>query len=112
MRESDVELSALGWFQSLGYALRTGSDIDDAGERADLTRVLLEGRLGAALQRLNPKLPHREVEQVVRTLARPPHPTFVQKNRWFYNLLAEGAHVEYKNQETGETRAGRARLHD
>ena len=75
MRESDVELAALGYFQSLGYGLRTGADIDDAGERADLTRVLLEGRLAAALHRLNPKLPHEEVEQVVRTLSRPPHPT-------------------------------------
>ena len=70
MRESDVELAALGCFQSLGFHLRTGADIEDAGERADLTRVFLEGRLAAALHRLNPQLPHDAVEQVVRALSR------------------------------------------
>ena len=89
MTETEVELAALGWFQSLNFNLRTGAEIDDAGERADLTRVLLEGRLAAALHRLNPKLPHEEVEQVVRTLSRPPHPTLIQNNRWFHELLTE-----------------------
>ena len=81
MTEEEVELAALGWFQSLKYILRTGTDIDDAGERADLTRVLLEGRLAAALHRLNPQVPHDEVEQVVRTLSHPPHPTLIENNR-------------------------------
>src|SRR5438105_6544582 len=102
MRESDVELSALGWFQSLGYALRTGADIDDGGERADLTRVLLEGRLAAALHRLNPKLPHDEAEQVVRTLSHPPHPTLIQNNRWFHEQLTAGVDVSYRDSATSE----------
>ncbi len=68
--ESLVEDVAAVYFGVLGISTRKGSDIDDAGERADLTRVLLEGRLAAALHRLNPKLPHEEVEQVVRTLRR------------------------------------------
>jgi type I restriction enzyme R subunit len=112
MRESDVELSGLGWFQSLGYALRSGSDIDDAGERSDLTRVLLEGRLAAALHRLNPKLPHEEIEQVVRTLSRPPHPTLIQNNRWFHEQLTGGVEVSYRDSATGEMRGGRAKLVD
>src|ERR1041385_2028247 len=79
MRESDVELAALGCFQALSFHLRTGAEIDDAGERADLTRVLLEGRLAASLHRLNPTLPNEEVDQVLRTLPRPPHPTLIPK---------------------------------
>lgn len=112
MKEADVELDALGWFQSLGYGLRHGPEIDDSGERADLTQFVLEGRLAAALHRLNPALPHEECEQVVRTVCRPPHPTLIQNNRWFHTLLTNGVEVEYKDADTGETRGGRARLID
>ena len=112
MRESDVEFAAFQWWQSLGYGLRTGSDIDDAGERAHLACVLLEGRLAAALHRLNPKLPHDEVEQVVRTLSRPPHPTLIQNNRLFHEQLTGGVEVSYRDSSTGEMRGGRAKLVD
>ena len=54
MTEAEVEAGACGWFQSLKFNLRTVVEIDDAGERADLTRILLEGRLAAARHRLNP----------------------------------------------------------
>src|SRR5437660_9729721 len=110
--EKLVEDVASVYFGSLGISTRTGSDIDDAGERADLTRVLLEGRLAAALHRLNPKLPHEEVEQVVRTLSRPPHPTLIENNRWFHEQLTGGVEVSYRDAATGEMRGGRARIVD
>jgi len=112
VNEADVEMSALGWLQSLGYGLRHGPEIDDAGERAALSRVILEGRLTAALHRLNPALPRGECEQVVRTLSHPPDPTLAQKNRWFHTRLIDGVDVEYKDAATGEMRGGRARLID
>jgi type I restriction enzyme R subunit len=112
MSEAEVELAALDWFQSLGFHRRTGVEIDDAGERGDLTRVLLEGRLAAALHRLNPQLPHDEVEQVVRTLSRPPHPTLIQNNRWFHEQLTGGVEVNYHDSAIGEVRGGRAKLID
>src|SRR5438477_10045549 len=110
--EAMVEELAAGQFATAGIAVRTGADIDDAGERADLTRALLEGRLAAALHRLNPKLPHGEVEQVVRTLSRPPHPTLIQNNRWFHEQLTGGVEVSYRDSATGEMRGGRAKLVD
>ncbi|HEV2971136.1 MAG TPA: type I restriction endonuclease subunit R [Pirellulales bacterium] len=112
MRESDIELVALGCFQSLNYILRTGADIEDGGQRADLTQVLLEGRLAAAFHRFNPKLPHEEVEQVVRTISRPPHPTLIQNNRWFQEQRTSGVEVAYRDSATGETRGGRANIVD
>ena len=110
MDELDVELAALEWWQSLGYSLRTGADVDAVGERADSSRPLLEGRLSAAIHRLNDQLPHDVAEQIVRTLGRPPHPTLIQNNRWFDDLLTNGAPVEYKDAATGEMRGGLARL--
>ena len=105
MREADVELEALGWFRSQTYKLRHGPEIDDAGERAELTRPVLEGRLMAALHRINPALTQADCEQVLRTLSRPPHLTLVENNRWFHSLLTDGVEVEYQDTASGEMRA-------
>src|SRR5439155_7212012 len=104
--------AALGWFECHCYSHRSGSDLDAAGERADITCVFLEGRLAAALHRLNPTLPHEEVEQVVRTLSRPPQPTLIQNNRWFHEQLTGGVEVSYRDSATGEMRGGRAKIVD
>jgi type I restriction enzyme R subunit len=107
-----VEDVAAVYFGTIGAATKRGVEIDDAGERDDSSRVILTGRLGAALHRLNPDLPHDTVEEVVRILSRPPHPTLIQNNRWFHSLLTDGVEVEYRDAKTGETRGGRARLVD
>ena len=52
------------------------------------------------------------IEEVVRILSRPPHPTLIQNNRWFHALLTDGVEVEYRDAKSGETRGGRARLVD
>mgnify|MGYP000682456806 CR=1 FL=1 len=107
-----VEDGASVYFGALGVAVRRGAEIDDGGERADSAQVLLQGRLAAALHRLNPELPHDAVEQAVRTLTRPPHPTLPQNNRWFHAMLTDGVEVEYRDPESGETRGGLAKLID
>jgi type I restriction enzyme R subunit len=110
--EKLVEQIAGVYFSAVGTATKNGLDVDDAGERTDSTRVFLEGRLAAALHRLNPQIPHDEVEQVVRTLSRPPHPTLIQNNRWFHDQLTGGVEVAYRDSATREMRGGRARLID
>ncbi|MDQ3556398.1 MAG: type I restriction endonuclease subunit R [Gemmatimonadota bacterium] len=115
MKESDVELGAMGWLQSLGYGLAAGPEFspDHPGsKRADAGETLLAGRLRRALAQLNPALPRDTVEQVVRVVSRPPHPTLVQNNRWFHRLLTDGVEVEYRDAKSGETRGGRTRLVD
>jgi type I restriction enzyme R subunit len=107
-----VEDVAVLYFGAIGAATKRGVEIDDAGERGGPTEVVLKGRLGAALHRLNPDLPHDAVAEVVRILSRPPHPTLIQNNRWFHALLTDGVEVEYPDPKTGETRGGRARLVD
>ncbi|WP_122882216.1 type I restriction endonuclease subunit R [Burkholderia pseudomallei] len=107
-----VEDVATAYFGALGFATKSGSDIDKAGERSDASQCILQGRVSAALHRLNSTFPHEVCEQVVRTLARPPHATLIQNNRWFHTLLTDGVEVEYRDSESGETRGGRARLVD
>lgn len=110
--EQLVEDVAAVYFGAIGAVTKRGIEIDDAGERGDATQVALTGRLGAALHRLNPSLPHDTVEEVVRTLSHPPHPTLIQNNRWFHALITDGVEVEYRDTNCGETRGGRARLID
>ena len=107
-----VEDVASVYFTAVGIAIKTGAEIDEAGERADFSGCILDGKLAAALHRLNPTLPHEECEQVVRVVSHPPHPTLIMNNRWFHTLLTNGVEVEYRDTASGETRGGRARLID
>ena len=99
-------------FREAGVAVTCSAEIDDAGERGDASQVMLKGRLAAALHRLNPDLPHDTIEEVVRILSRPPHPTLIQNNRWFHALVTDGVEIEYQESNSGETRGDRARLVD
>ena len=107
-----VEDVASAYFGTLGISTRRGVEIDDAGERSDATQCILQGRLTAALHRLNPLLPHDTIEEVVRVVSHPPHPTLIQNNRWFHDLLTHGVKVEYPDTASGEMRGGRVRLVD
>ena len=110
--EQLVEDVAAVYFGTVGATAKRGVEIDDAGERADASHCILQGRLASALHRLNPDLPHETLEGVTRTLTHPPHATLVQNNRWFHELLTDGVAVEYRDPKSGETRGGRARLVD
>jgi type I restriction enzyme R subunit len=73
---------------------------------------VLARRLRGRLAAMNPAVPAAEIDGVVRILARPPHPTLVENNRWLHGLLTDGVPVEYRDPATGETRGTRARLID
>jgi type I restriction enzyme, R subunit len=112
INESAVEDLALLRFGEASYGTRSGAELDESTERASGQSAILGTRLNASLKRLNPHLSESEVEQVIRTLTRPPHPTLVENNRWFHSLLTDGVEVEYKDAATGENRGGQARLID
>jgi type I restriction enzyme R subunit len=107
-----VENDAVARLNALGLAAARGVDLDNASERTDASAVLLIQRAKTALGKLNPHLPAATVDAVVASLARPPHPTLIENNRWFHGLLTDGVPVEYKDAKTGETRGGRARMLD
>jgi type I restriction enzyme R subunit len=110
--EQLVEDVAEVYFRAIGADCKRGVEINDAGERSAASDFILQGRLMAALHRINPDLVHETLEGVVRTLTRPPHPALIQNNRWFHRIITDGVEVEYRDKSTGETRGGRARLID
>ena len=110
--EKLVEDVASVYFGVLGISTKHGVEIDDAGERGSTAECILQGRLTTVLHRLNPVLPHGTIEEVVRVVSHPPHPTLLQNNRWFHSLITDGVEVEYSDPGSGEMRGGRARLVD
>ena len=105
--EATVEYGAASSFAGHGFVSLSGLEVDDAGERTGLDTVLLAKRLDSVVRKFNPMLPSETVEQVVRTVQRPPHPTLIENNRWLYGLLTDGVEVEYRDAATGENRGGR-----
>ena len=102
--ESVVEDATLGWLESLGYAVLHGPDIAaglPGAERSDpnYRDVVLEGRLRAALARLNPHLPPEAHEEAFRKLTRTDAASLLERNRALHRMLVEGVAVEYRRKD-------------
>ena len=97
--ERDVEEAALAWFAELGYATVNGVEIGPDGprsERASYRDVLLQPRLRAAIERLNPGLSPETRAEVLAKLTRIEHPGLVEENRRLHRCLIEGVPVEVR----------------
>ncbi|MCG3183277.1 MAG: hypothetical protein ICCCNLDF_01363 [Planctomycetes bacterium] len=100
--ESVVEQAALAWFESVGWTVRSGTELDPpeedgdnpSSERRDFGQVVLEGRLHEALIRLNPGVPKDAIEEAFRRVCHPEGANLVARNRGFHKLLIEGVTVE------------------
>ena len=98
--ESEVEDAALDWIAGCGWSVAHGPDIaPDApdAERADYGAVVLEGRLRAALERLNPDLPAEALDDAFRKLMRPEGATVEARNRAFHRMVVDGVAVEHRS---------------
>ncbi|MEP7122433.1 MAG: type I restriction endonuclease subunit R [Byssovorax sp.] len=112
--ESDLEQAALTWFAALGYEVLDHENLDPDTvykERTALDQVLLEPRLRAALDRLNPDAPVEAFDEALRILRRQDAPTLLQRNLTFHRFLTDGITVEVAG-EAGGTRGLLIRLVD
>jgi REP element-mobilizing transposase RayT len=107
-----IESQAFELLLAVGCTLCTGPDVDDAGQRIGRSSVVLRGRAKVALRKRNLHFPDATIDAVVASLARPPHPTLIENNRWFHGLLTDGVPVEYQDGKTGEMRGGQVRVID
>ena len=85
--ESVVEEACLSWAEEMDFQVVSGLAIapgEPAAERTSYDQVILEGRLRAALKRLNPFIPVDCLDDVVRRLERQELPSLVQSNRLFH----------------------------
>lgn len=112
--ESVVEDAALAWLAELGWTVLHGPDIapdTPYAERGDYGQVVLEGRLRAALERLNPMLPPEALDDAFRRVTRPEGPTLEAQNRALHRLLVDGVTVEYRRPD-GSIGGAQARVLD
>ena len=111
MDELTAELAAAAWFESVRIPVMSASELTE-GRQFGPGSVILTTVLSGVLRRLNSDLPHDTIEEVVRILSRPPHPTLIQNNRWLHALVTDGVEIEYQESNNGETRGDRAWLVD
>ena len=95
--ESGVEELCLEYFNDLGWQVLYGPDIGPGeanAERSSFRDVFLDGRLRAAIRKLNPRLTAEEADHVVDTLRRPESADLLSENWRTYRLLTGGVPVE------------------
>ena len=95
--ESTVEQAAMEWLSDLGWKTAYGPDIapgTPAAERDNYAKVVLEGRLRDALERLNPALDDEALEHALRHITNPDGPTLEARNRSFHLDLINGVTVD------------------
>lgn len=111
--ESVVEEAALAWLEALGYRVASGPAIDighPAAERSGHDQVILEERLGNALARLNPTLPHEALDEAFSKFTRVDAPILENRNRLIHRMLTDGVNIEYRAE--GAIRGAQAQLLD
>ena len=111
--EDQLEKLCLDWFRTGGYLYAYGPDIafdGDTPERRDYQKVVLAGRLLAALQRINPHIPLATLEEAAQGVTKPESPVLIHNNRAFHKLLLEGVPVEYRDGD--DTKADHVQLID
>ena len=112
--ESDVEQSALGWLERLGWKIVRGVDIAPgsvSAERFDYGQVLLERRLRDALARLNPDIPSAARDDAFRKLTRVEGASLEIRNRSFHRMFVDGITVEFRV-DNGGIRGAQVRVVD
>lgn len=100
-----VELPALAQLQQLGWTYLHGSHFAPAasGERAHFREVVLEQRLSAAIQRINPWISLDNLRKVVRETVHPQTATLMEANQ---NLWQNIVHYQSVEQDLGKGRKG------
>ncbi len=97
--ESDVEQSALGWLERLGWRIVRGFDIAPGtltAKRFDYGQVVLERRLRDALAPLNPDIPSAARDDAFRKLIRAEGATLEIRNRSFHRMIVDWVTVIHR----------------
>ena len=97
MDENQLEKFGLHCFSEKGWQALHGPDIapdSDNPYRANYDQTLLESELRAAINRINPHLRLKEIEEAVHKLRIIDHPIPVVRNKIFHMMLLDGVQVE------------------
>ena len=113
LSESVVEDAALDWLRELGYDVISGPDMPPGPNalRESYADVVFDSSLQGALERLNPNLPSKALDDAFRKLTLSEGSTLAARNRAFHRMLVRGVTVEYRNPE-GAVQGAQAKVID
>jgi len=100
--ENIIEQSAIEILQAQGWAYADGRDISPEGlfcERDSFSEVILEGRLRAALARLNPHIPAAAQEAALQKVNRIHSPDLLHNNEAFHGMLVEKVKIPFQQDD-------------
>lgn len=102
--EADVEENVLSILQDLGYEIIRGDNEDYLPDgrfalRPDYKTVVLVGRLKAALEKINPKVPSEAIEQAIKQVTRSESQKLIADNESFHRMLVDGLDVPVQTPE-------------
>lgn len=112
--EAEIELVVLNHLAALGYAIAADAEIGPDGkvpEREAYADVVLQKRLIAAIEKLNPMIPLEARADALRKVLATEKPSLVEENRRLHKLMVEGIDVEFYAQD-GTIRGDKVHLID
>jgi type I restriction enzyme R subunit len=99
LSEHNIEQLAIEELINLGYTYKWGPEIacdGEQSERESYKDVLLNGRLQAAVQRINPAVPADAQNDAIKQIQRLNSPELLANNEAFHRMLTEGINVTYQ----------------
>ena len=114
LSEAELEESLLQDFERLGYERSNDAEIGPDGtssERESYGDVILQRRLVAAIEKLNPHMPSEARQDAFKSLVATVTPSLVEENRRLHRFMVEGVSVEYYDTD-GTIRGDTVRLID
>ncbi|MCH5438636.1 type I restriction endonuclease subunit R [Bacillus paranthracis] len=95
--ESELEIAALEWLEEMDYEIVEGPDIapdGDYAERESFHDVVLVDRLRDSLQKINPTLERKVIEEAIQKVIANASPNIVLNNKQFHKFVTDGIEIQ------------------
>ncbi|MHA7098050.1 type I restriction endonuclease subunit R [Priestia aryabhattai] len=100
--ESELEIAALEWLEELDYEIVEGPDIapdGDYAERESFHDVVLVDRLRNSLQKINPTIERKVLEEAIQKIIANASPNVVLNNKQFHKLVTDGIEIQTQGKD-------------
>lgn len=95
--EWELESAALEWLEEMDYEIVEGPDIAPDGnyaERESFHDVVLVDRLRDSLQKINPTLERKVIEEAIQKIIANASPNIVLNNKQFHKFVTDGIEIQ------------------
>ncbi|MDC2865320.1 type I restriction endonuclease subunit R [Bacillus sp. BP-3] len=100
--ESELEIAALEWLEEMDYEIVEGPDIapdGDYAERESFHDVVLVDRLRDSLQKINPTLERKVIEEAIQKIIANASPNIVLNNKQFHKFITDGIEIQTQGKD-------------